>query len=153
MQPKLIAAISVLVVVVIAGGVLLAWPAPSSSPAPTPTPSPTPSPQQFISENVIVSDPLPNSSVPRMFTVKGKAKGNWFFEASFPIQVRDAANNPVGMGIAQTADNWMTTEFVPFAAVVTVSGYSGPARLILMKDNPSGLPEFEDAVEFDIVVQ
>ncbi len=153
MQPKLIAAIAVLVVGALAGAALLAWPTPSASPAPTPTPSPTRSPQQFTSENVIVSDPLPNSSVPRMFTVKGKAKGSWFFEASFPIQVRDAANNPVGMGIAQTADNWMTSEFVSFAPDVTFLGYSGPARLVLMNDNPSGLPEFEDAVEFDIVIQ
>lgn len=149
MQTKLIVAIATLFVVAVLGGVLIAWPTPTEGP----TPSAQPTLDPFISENVIVSDPLPNSSVPRTFTVKGEARGNWFFEASFPIQVRDAEGNPVGMGIAQTAENWMTTEFVPFAAVVTVSGYSGPARLILMKDNPSGLPEFEDAVEFDIVVQ
>ncbi|MBI4094057.1 hypothetical protein HY417_03770 [Candidatus Kaiserbacteria bacterium] len=153
MQIKLVVAIVVLISVAALGPVLVAWPTPSFSPTPDSAPTPTPAPKEFVTESVIVSDPLPNASVPHTFTVEGRARGTWFFEASFPVQVRDAGNNPVGLGLAQTADDWMTTEFVPFAAVVTVSGYSGPARLILMKDNPSGLPEFEDAVEFDIVIQ
>jgi hypothetical protein len=91
--------------------------------------------------------------VPRTFTVRGEARGNWFFEASFPLQVRDPNNTLVGQGIAMTTDNWMTTEFVSFEGKVIVENYSGPADLVLLKDNPSGLPENDDAVLFEIVVQ
>ncbi len=146
MQIKLVVAIVILIVVAILGAVLIATP----SPAPT---SGGAASQPFVSENVIVTSPLPGESVPQTFTVRGQARGNWFFEASFPLQVRDPENNPVGFGIAMTSDNWMTTDFVSFEGRVEVENYSGPANLVLLKDNPSGLPENEDSVEFPIVVQ
>ncbi len=83
----------------------------------------------------------------------GEAPGNWFFEASFPIQVRDKGNNKVGQTTGQAQSDWMTTELVPFTAEITVTGYSGPATLVLLKDNPSGLPENEDSVSIPIVIQ
>ncbi len=147
MQIKLIVGIIILFVVVILGAVLIATP----SLAPVSDGNDTVKP--FVSENVIVTSPLPNETVPRTFRVAGQARGHWFFEASFPLQVRDPDNNNVGGGIAMTSDNWMTTEFVPFEGKVMVENYSGPARLVLLKDNPSGLPENEDSVEFPIVVQ
>ena len=146
MQLKLVVGIVVLFVVVVLGAVLIAAPSPESVSDGNDT-------EPFVSENVIVTSPLPNETVPRTFRVAGKARGNWFFEASFPLQVRDPDNNNVGGGIAMTSDNWMTTEFVPFEGKVMVENYSGPARLVLLKDNPSGLPENEDSVEFPIVVQ
>jgi len=42
---------------------------------------------------------------------------------------------------------------VPFTAQVTVEDYSGPATLVLLKDNPSGLPENDDSVSFSVVIQ
>lgn len=116
----------------------------------------TPAPKEtspFVSESVNVSAPLPNAAVSRAFTVSGEARGNWFFEASFPVLVRDPAANLVGQGIAQAEGEWMTTDFVPFTATVTVADYVGPATLVLIKDNPSGLPEHDDSVEFPILVQ
>jgi hypothetical protein len=91
--------------------------------------------------------------VAKQFTVSGEARGNWYFEASFPIKIQDANNNQVGAGIAQAQEEWMTTEFVPFIATVTVENYSGPATLVLLKDNPSGLPEHDDSVTFPVIVQ
>lgn len=139
MDTKTIIALVVLAIVVILGAVLIAAPTPKSEP--------------FASENVKVSFPLPNGSVSKTFSVSGYARGNWFFEASFPVEIRDLQNNLVGQGIAQAEGDWMTEDFVPFTAVTTVSGYSGPATLVLKKDNPSGLPEHDDAVEIPIVVQ
>src|SRR3989338_4324891 len=142
------------VIIVVLAIALFALPAPDSPTSPTPpTPAPTPSPAAFTSENVRVFSPVPGAAVSRQFTVLGEARGSWFFEASFPIKVVDANNNQVGTGIAMTADNWMTTEFVPFSAQVTVENYSGPATIVLLKDNPSGLPELEDSVSYDIVVE
>ena len=115
--------------------------------------TPAPAPAAFTSENVNVFSPLPDAVVPRAFTVSGEARGTWFFEASFPIKVQDPNNDQVGLGIAQAQADWMTENFVPFTATVTVGGYSGPAILVLLKDNPSGLPENDNSVEFPIVIQ
>ena len=115
-------------------------------------PGPGGGPAQFVSENVQVLRPPVNGTVLKNFTAVGEARGTWDFEASFPVQVRDPENNLVGQGIAQAEADWMTTGWVPFTAPVTVENYSGPATLIFMKDNPSGLPENEDAVEFPIVI-
>src|SRR3989344_8669911 len=130
---------------------LFVVPAPTQNADNTPPPAPTPSP--FPSANVNVSSPMPNATVSKTFNVVGAARGTWYFEASFPVQARDPENNLVGQGIAQAGADWMTTEFVPFSATVVVAGYSGPADLVLIKDNPSGLPENDDAVFFPIVVQ
>ena len=115
-------------------------------------PGPLDEPAPFVSENVKVDLPRPNGNVLKEFTVTGEARGTWFFEASFPVQVRDPNNNVVGQGIAQAEGEWMTEEFVPFSAPVTIENYSGPAMLVLIKDNPSGLPEHDDSVEFPIIV-
>ncbi len=89
-----------------------------------------------------------------MFDVVGQAPGNWYFEASFPVQVRDEEGNVVGRAVAQAQGDWMTTGAVPFTASVTIdAAYHGAANLILLKDNPSGLPEHDDAVEISIVIE
>lgn len=150
MNLRITIALVVLFVVVVLGGILLAWPAPQQNNG---TPPPPPVAQPFTSENVKVSSPLPGSSLPKTFTVVGEARGTWYFEASFPVQVRDLANNLIAQTHAEAKSDWMTTDWVPFSSTVTVSNYSGPATLILMKDNPSGLPEFEDSVEFGVVIQ
>ena len=147
MKTGIILGIVLFFVIIAAGGGLVATPAPAEPTPPPPTPGP------FVSEMVKITSPLAGATVGRTFTVKGEARGQWYFEASFPVQVKDKDNNTVGQGIAQAEGEWMTTEFVPFSANVIVTNYSGPATLVLLKDNPSGLPENEDAVSIPIIVQ
>jgi len=152
MNARITIALVILFLAVVLGAALIAWPQPAA--APTADETVNNAGESFVSENVIVTEPLPSDTVSKLFTVRGDARGSWFFEASFPLQVRDRDNELIGQGIAMTSDNWMTTEFVPFEGKVQIEGeYTGPATLVLMKDNPSGLPENEDAVEFPIVVQ
>src|SRR3989338_1605506 len=146
MDKKIVVALIVLFLVVIAGAVLLAWPTPAQNGHDS-VESP------FTSANVTVSSPVPSSTIPSSFTVIGRARGSWYFEASFPVEVRDANGNVVGRGLATSEGDWMTTEFVPFSAPVVIKNYSGLATLVLMKDNPSGLPEHDDSASFLIVVQ
>ena len=139
MDIKIIIALVVLLAAVVLGGVLIASPSPSGS--------------RFVSEKVKVTLPFPGATVLKEFIVTGEARGVWDFEASFPVEVRDSDGNVVGRGIAQANGEGMTEEFVPFSAPVTIENYSGPARLVLIKDNPSGLPEHDDSVSFPVVVQ
>lgn len=87
------------------------------------------------------------------FTVTGKAPGPWFFEASFPIEIRNAAGAVVATGHATALTDWMTTDDVAFKAEITVTTYTGPATLVLLRDNASGLPEHAGSVSMPITIQ
>jgi hypothetical protein len=73
------------------------------------------------------------------------ARGYWFFEASFPIELLDADKNKIAGGIAEAKSDWMTENFVPFEAKLEFQKpVSKNGFLILKKDNPSGMMEKED---------
>ena len=103
---------------------------------------------------IVVELPFPGAVVGKEFSVIGKARGNWFFEASFPFDLRDPSGKIIAQSYAQAEGEWMTTEFVPFKGEIKVPiSYIGPAILVLMKDNPSGLPEHDASISFPIIVE
>jgi len=88
-----------------------------------------------------VDYPLPNHPVQSPLTITGKARGNWFFEASFPVKLFDAHNNIIAQSPARAQGSWMTTDYVPFTVTLTFPKPStATGMIILEKDNPSGLP-------------
>ncbi len=99
--------------------------------------------------------PRPNQVIKSPLTITGEARGNWFFEASFPVVLTDWDGRIIAQGIATAKSDWMTSEFVPFEATLTFTvdknAYSNRGALILQKDNPSGLPEHDDALEIPVV--
>jgi hypothetical protein len=107
--------------------------------------------QPFVSEKVKVSSPLPQSLVKSPLTITGEARGIWYFEASFPVEILDANGKRLGQHYAEAQGEWMTTEFVPFTSTLmfemptTDTGF-----LVLHKDNPSGLPEHDESIRFPI---
>jgi len=104
------------------------------------------------SDLIQITFPRPNETISSPLEIKGQARGNWFFEASFPIKLLDAGGNVVAAVIAQAKSDWMTTDFVPFEAKLEFSS-SGAEKgtLVLEKDNPSGLPANAD--EFRVPVK
>lgn len=98
-----------------------------------------------------VTQPQPNDLIASPLTVTGEARGNWFFEASFPMRLYDGNGREIGLAIAQAQGEWMTTQFVPFRAELT---FEAPATergtLVLEKDNPSGLPEHADELRISV---
>ena len=100
---------------------------------------------------IIVTTPASGETISSPLKIKGKARGFWFFEASFVIQLRDAKGNLLGQAIATADGDWMTEDFVPFSATLNFSlGTSDTGTLVFIKDNPSGLPE--NAAEFRLPV-
>lgn len=98
-----------------------------------------------------VTSPLPNATVKSPLVVEGKARGTWYFEASFPVKVIDANGTVLGSAPAQAQDEWMTSEFVPFRGTVTFNAPSTPTGTVIFeKDNPSGLPEHADELRIPI---
>ena len=112
-------------------------------------------------QNLIrVFSPLENSIISSPLSVNGEARGQWYFEATFPVTLVDWDGKIIAETHATALGDWMTEEFVPFEATVEfespafpgtdVSHFSRRGTLILHKDNPSGLPEYDDAIEIPI---
>ncbi len=100
---------------------------------------------------IVVDLPLNNDEISSPLKFSGKARGFWFFEASFPVHVYDDAGNLLGTGIAEAEDDWMTEDYVGFKGMVRfdLPATSG-GRVVFQKDNPSGLPEYDDSFEVGV---
>lgn len=93
-------------------------------------------------ENLLEVDvPLPNASVQSPLTISGKARGSWYFEASFPVILLDGSGKTLAQQPAQAQSDWMTSDYVPFTVTLTFAKPStASGTLILKNDNPSGDP-------------
>lgn len=100
-----------------------------------------------------VSNPKPNQEITSPLVITGEARGTWYFEASFPIVLVDWDGLIIAEGHAEAQSNWMTQDFVPFQATLTFKAptYKNYGALILRKDNPSGLPEHDNALEIPVL--
>ena len=100
-----------------------------------------------------LDSPQPGAVITSPLIVKGEARGNWFFEASFPLVLVDWDGKIIAESYAQAKDEWMMEEFVPFEGTLVFEKpiYGVRGALILKKDNPSGLPEHDDALEIPIM--
>lgn len=87
--------------------------------------------------------------------IEGRARGYWYFEASFPIELVDLEGNILGSTIAHAQADWMTTEFVDFIAYMEFNKpqNSNKAILVLNKDNPSGNPEMDQAIFIPVIIK
>ena len=95
-----------------------------------------------IPDLIELRTPLPNAILQTPLILEGRARGAWFFEASFPVYLVDADGDTVAVIPAQAEGEWMTQAFVPFKATLTFTPpASQTGTLILARNNPSGLPE------------
>jgi len=104
---------------------------------------------------IIVDSPAPDSIISSPLTISGQARGNWYFEASFPVVLADETGAVIAQTIATAKSDWMTEDFVPFESTITfekpLAGTAG--TLILKKDNPSGLAEYDDELVIPIIFE
>jgi hypothetical protein len=118
-----------------------------SSPKPT-VPCPGQAPE------VVVTSPQPHQAISTPLTVTGKARGDWFFEASAILRLLDAQQREIASGTVHALGDWMADSLVDFEGRIRfVSPASDTGTLVLQNDNPSGLPgnqkEFRVPVRFD----
>lgn len=84
--------------------------------------------------------------------ITGNVPAGWAFEASFPVEIRDAAEVVRGRNPA-SVPNWQSPTGAWFGATIS---FTAPVpgmkigTLILKKDNPSGLPQNEDELRIPI---
>ncbi len=102
--------------------------------------------------SIEVVSPMPDSIVVSPLSFFGQARGNWFFEGSFPAHVEDGKGNVFGGGTAKANGEWATDALVSFSGTIV---FSAPDMergvLVFEKDNPSGLPE--NAARFEVPIR
>lgn len=107
---------------------------------------------------IVLSTPSPLSVITSPLVLSGEARGIWFFEGSFPVVLTDWNGLIIAEGFVTTNGEWMTEDFVPYTGTLEFeSPYTADdpdfmknGSLILQKDNPSGLSEFDDALELPV---
>lgn len=87
-----------------------------------------------------------NQKIVSPVKISGKARGSWFFEGSFPILILDSKGKVLTTSFGQAQGEWMTNEFVEFVSpeIRFQRGEAVEGFVILQKDNPSGLSQFDD---------
>lgn len=146
MKKIFLAGLILIAVVVVAFSVRLIW----GSPVKTESLMAT---SYFYRDLIRIDSPAqnPKTGISSPIKVSGVARGNWYFEASFPVQVLDEDGTILGSGIAQAREDWMTTDFVSFSGEINFNKPKGrTGTVVFKKDNPSGLPENEDSVSIPI---
>jgi len=110
---------------------------------------------QIAHGEIRVTTPQAGESITSPLTISGEARGTWFFEASFPVILTNWNGLIIAEGFATAQEDWMTEEFVPFTAELTFTkpDYNERGTLILKKENPSDLPEHDDAIEIPLIFQ
>lgn len=111
-----------------------------------------------MADLITVASPAPEEVIASPLAISGEARGYWYFEASFPIVLTNWDGLVIAEGFATADGDWMTEDFVPYTASIDfVNPYTvgdpdfmKNGTLILKKDNPSGMPENDDALEIPI---
>jgi hypothetical protein len=104
------------------------------------------------SDFILLDSPLPGARISSPLVIRGRARGTWFFEGDFPVILLDAAGERIATGFATAKGDWMTENFVDFEGTIKFTGaLSGRGgTLVLKKDNPTGLAQFDDALALPI---
>ena len=120
---------------------------------PVPQKTPVVTAPASLDDLITIDSPLPHSSVTSPLTITGRARGTWYFEASFPIDIKDASGKVIAQGHAEAESDWMTENYVPFKATLSYPPQQSGSRgvLVIKNDNPSGDPARDKKVEIPVV--
>lgn len=104
------------------------------------------------SDLIKIEKPLPNMDVTSPLTVKGEARGQWFFEGSFRVELQDADGNTLAETHANAQGEWMTEDFIHFTATLEFNAPDDErGHLIFHRANPSGLPENANSYSLPVI--
>lgn len=95
-----------------------------------------------LEENIRISSPQAMQKVTSPITIKGEARGSWFFEGVFSAKVLDENGKKLGERNIQSQGDWMTDQFVSFQGQIEFSTpTTTTGQVVLEKSNPSGKPQ------------
>ncbi len=97
-----------------------------------------------------VFSPEAGALISSPLTVKGEAPGSWFFEATLRLRLLDDKGNIIANSWGQAGSDWMTENYVPYEGVLEFKTEAETGELVILNDNPSGLPENEVFVKIPV---
>jgi hypothetical protein len=101
---------------------------------------------------ITVTAPVPGAIISSPLIIEGEARGWWYFEASFPVRLVTDSGEVLAEVPAQALEDWMTEDYVPFTVSIVFAMPSATSgKLILSRDNPSGLPEHDAHIEIPVL--
>ena len=109
-----------------------------------------------IADKISILAPAADSIISSPVIVSGRARGTWFFEGDFPVEVYDLNDKLLGQGYASFVPSaeepeWMTEDFINFSGSIKFSNTSAVLGYILFKkDNPSDLRELDEEFELPV---
>jgi hypothetical protein len=108
----------------------------------------------YKSPEVKITSVKSGQEISSPLVVEGKARGSWFFEANLPIKITDKDGNILGSSYATAKTDWMTDDFVEFKGTLSYqSKTGGNGFLVVAKDNPSGLAEYDKEIKIPVVLK
>jgi hypothetical protein len=104
---------------------------------------------------IILTYPKDNQEVRSPIKITGKARGTWFFEGSFPINLIDSNGNIIASSIATSTEDWMTSDFINFSSEISFVRPTSTthALLVLKKDNPSDNPDLDQSIFVPVILK
>ncbi len=97
-----------------------------------------------IKDSIEVYQPLPGELISPPLKIEGRARGYWYFEASFTVRLLDDTGREIAVVPAQAQNSWMTEDWVDFSATME---FEDPGTeegvLVFEKANPSGLEKHD----------
>ncbi|MDP3740820.1 MAG: Gmad2 immunoglobulin-like domain-containing protein [bacterium] len=98
-----------------------------------------------------LAHPQPNQEITSPIDIQGSARGNWFFEAVFPVKILGSNGEVLKQDYMQADGDWMSEDFVPFSRRIEFDKRGNTqGEIVLEKANASGLPEHDDALRVPV---
>jgi hypothetical protein len=101
---------------------------------------------------ITVDTPTPGAVIESPLTIRGRARGSWFFEGDFPVLLRNADGEVIARSFVTATEEWMTPAFVAFSGRLSFTKPKRGSRgtLVLVKDNPSDRAELDDSTAIPV---
>jgi len=95
-----------------------------------------------VSDMIVIEYPKPHDIVTSPLVIKGRARGTWLFEGSFPVTLYYGEGKDFIETFAMVEGEWMTENFIPFTLTINFpEPYVNDGLLILKRNNPSDIRE------------
>jgi hypothetical protein len=97
--------------------------------------------EEDFQQELILDQPKYLDLVTSPMKISGKVKGDWFFEGTMPVVLKDSNGKVLVEQPIHATGDWMTADYVPFEMSLSFpTPDTDFGVLIISKDNPSGDP-------------
>jgi uncharacterized alpha/beta hydrolase family protein len=104
---------------------------------------------------IIVSNIKDNQEVSNPILINGRARGDWFLNGSFPVELVDSDGNTIASSTANALSESTTSNYIDFTANLfyTKSSSTINALIILSNNNTSGNQELDQSIFIPVTLK